>query len=87
MEYEKKKISALTGETQMVFTVGELRDGVREETGKIIAGPVGVTFSGQLAVMSYEELQELAALIGEAWKAHMSLKKKIVVANQMDLPL
>lgn len=87
MDHTKEKKSLLTGETAVIFSIGEKRNGVLNEFGKVTATPGGVTFEGQIGVMSYEDLQAFAAIIGDAWKAHMSLKTKIIPANQMELPL
>lgn len=82
-QFDRSKISALSGETQTVFLVGP----GEERPLKIIASPRGVEFLGRLEFEDHTDLQSFAKILSDAWADHKKLRKKIPVVSPMEAQL
>lgn len=83
MKISKKKISALSGETQSVFTdTSETAHLV--DPFKITASKFGIKIEGKSMYFSeLSELEDLAQLISQAWEEYTALKPKIEIAKTL----
>jgi hypothetical protein len=76
MTFDKKKVSALSGDTEVIFTL--FNEG-KETDFRIIASPRGVRFEGRSPAFAGKDGAEvLAQTIGQAFTEYMMLKPRIV---------
>lgn len=74
ISFEYKKISALTGFTEVHYTHVDKDDGMFS----VIADQRGMRFEGKSPIFSdIDELDILARTIGAAWEEHLKLKPKL----------
>jgi hypothetical protein len=72
MKFERKKISALTGNTEVHFSLDS-------SDFKIIADQSGIRLRGESPTLyENEELQSFAKAVSDAFKDHLKLKPKLV---------
>ncbi len=73
MKFERKKVSALTGNTEVRFILDTV-----ESDFSIIASPTGVSFRGNSPeFFDPVDIQELARTIGQAFTEHTKLKPRL----------
>jgi hypothetical protein len=85
VKFIKKKISALSGETEVLFELSEQKDNQDGDPWRVVGSLQGVTFRGNAPfIADNEDLQDFAKVMSLAWTEHRKLMEaKIHVSDMM----